>query len=174
MDRIWVRIGLGLAALLFVANALAQTHVHGYYRKNGTYVAPHYRSSPNSSRLDNWSTKGNVNPYTGKPGTRNPFPEPRPYSSPTYYPRTALPTYRAPSYISPGPRSYEYIGSGIADDARSLQQTDYHYKSPMWGAAATATASEPERVSWYRCDDPDGSYHYSHAPAVGCIFVGSN
>lgn len=47
-------------------------HVRGYYRKNGTYVRPHMRSAPNGSKADNWSTKGNVNPYTGKVGTKSP------------------------------------------------------------------------------------------------------
>ena len=46
--------------------------VNGYTRKNGVYVQPHYRSSPNSNVYDNWSTKGNVNPYTGKMGAKNP------------------------------------------------------------------------------------------------------
>ena len=45
-------------------------HVNGYYRSNGTYVQPHYRSSPNGTKSDNWSTKGNINPYTGKEGTK--------------------------------------------------------------------------------------------------------
>jgi hypothetical protein len=48
-----------------------KVHVNGYYRKNGTYVEPHYRSSPNSPVYDNWSTRGNVNPYTGEVGTRD-------------------------------------------------------------------------------------------------------
>lgn len=47
-------------------------HVHGYTKKDGTYVAPHERSAPNGTKSDNWSTKGNVNPYTGKEGTKNP------------------------------------------------------------------------------------------------------
>jgi len=47
--------------------------VKGYYRKNGTYVAPHYQTNPNGTKLDNWSTKGNVNPFTGKPGTKEPW-----------------------------------------------------------------------------------------------------
>jgi hypothetical protein len=64
---------LGLAALSMSAVAFAQVHVKGYTTKNGTYVAPHYRSSPNSTTLDNYSTKGNVNPYTGQPGTKNPY-----------------------------------------------------------------------------------------------------
>lgn len=52
--------------------AVADVHVRGYYRSNGTYVQPHYRSSPNGTALDNYSTRGNVNPYTGKEGTVNP------------------------------------------------------------------------------------------------------
>jgi len=45
-------------------------HVEGYYRKDGTYVAPHERTAPNGTKDDNWSTKGNINPITGKPGTK--------------------------------------------------------------------------------------------------------
>lgn len=44
--------------------------VRGYYRSNGTYVAPHHRSSPDGNFWNNWSTKGNINPYTGIPGTK--------------------------------------------------------------------------------------------------------
>ncbi len=59
-------------ALIFIGTGInAQTYVKGYYRKNGTYVAPHYRSSPNSTKNDNYSTKGNYNPYTGKSGTKD-------------------------------------------------------------------------------------------------------
>lgn len=47
--------------------------VKGHVTKDGTYVAPHVRTSPNSTKLDNYSTKGNVNPYTGKEGTKDPF-----------------------------------------------------------------------------------------------------
>lgn len=63
---------LGFLGLFSFADAA--TRVKGYYRKStGTYVQPHYRSSPNSSRWDNWSTKGNTNPYTGKSGYTNPY-----------------------------------------------------------------------------------------------------
>lgn len=63
-----------IAALLLPTAAAAQVHVRGYVNKNGTYVAPYYRSSPNSTTLDNYSTKGNINPYTGQVGTKNPSP----------------------------------------------------------------------------------------------------
>jgi hypothetical protein len=46
------------------------TQVHGYTRKNGTYVAPARRTTPDKDFRNNYSTKGNVNPYTGKAGTR--------------------------------------------------------------------------------------------------------
>ncbi len=51
----------------------SSTHVRGYTKKDGTYVAPHRRSAPDKSKANNWSTKGNVNPYTGKDGTKDPL-----------------------------------------------------------------------------------------------------
>lgn len=47
--------------------------VQGYCRGNGTYVAPHYRTAPDGNPYNNWSTVGNVNPYTGKAGTVYPY-----------------------------------------------------------------------------------------------------
>lgn len=63
-----------IAALVvsFPALVVADTYVNGYTRKDGTYVKPHYRSKSDGNVYNNWSTKGNVNPYTGKAGTRNP------------------------------------------------------------------------------------------------------
>jgi hypothetical protein len=48
----------------------SSVHVKGYTTKSGKYVEPHYRSAPNKTQKDNYSTKGNVNPYTGKKGTK--------------------------------------------------------------------------------------------------------
>jgi len=69
------------AAVLFVSLfsfsvfAEAKTvRVSGYYKPStGTYVMPSYKTSPNKTKLDNYSTKGNYNPYTGKTGTKNPY-----------------------------------------------------------------------------------------------------
>lgn len=48
--------------------------VKGYYKpSSGRYVMPSYRSSPNKTKLDNYSTKGNYNLYTGKKGHSNPY-----------------------------------------------------------------------------------------------------
>jgi len=54
--------------LTFSAQSFADTYVNGYTRSNGVYVAPHYRSNRDNSIGNNWSTKGNVNPYTGSRG----------------------------------------------------------------------------------------------------------
>jgi hypothetical protein len=34
--------------------AEAQNRVNGYWRSNGTYVQPHYRSAPDNSRYNNY------------------------------------------------------------------------------------------------------------------------
>lgn len=99
-----MRALLAFALLVSGTAASAQEYVHGYTTKNGTYVAPYYRSSPNSTTLDNYSTKGNVNPYTGAEGTRNPQPSysykpyVNPYSSP--YPTPYVNPYANP-YATP-------------------------------------------------------------------------
>lgn len=70
--------------LAFAGPALAaDTRVNGYIKKDGTYVAPHVRSAPDSSSNNNWSTQGNSNPYTGQAGTKpyNPY---EPYKAPSF------------------------------------------------------------------------------------------
>ena len=83
-----------LAALFIAAPAFAQLHygnetnsphsgsllngfgsdeqVSGYTRSNGTYVEPYHRTAPDSNPYNNYSTQGNVNPYTGEVGHKNP------------------------------------------------------------------------------------------------------
>ncbi len=66
-----------IAALLAVIALLmtfahADVWVRGHFKGDGSYVQGHFRSSINSTPYDNWSTKGNTNPYTGKKGTITP------------------------------------------------------------------------------------------------------
>lgn len=68
--------------MIVASSAGAQVFVQGYTTKNGTYVAPHYRSAPDSNPYNNWSVKPNVNPYTGKMGTKSPYGGP--YTRPTF------------------------------------------------------------------------------------------
>jgi len=58
------------AILLLAAIATAGEYVNGYTRSDGTYVSGHFRSSPDSSYNNNYSTQGNTNPYTGQEGTQ--------------------------------------------------------------------------------------------------------
>ena len=55
------------------ASHSSTVHVSGHVTKTGTYVAPSYRTAPNRTKIDNWSSKPNVNPYTGKSGTKDPY-----------------------------------------------------------------------------------------------------
>ena len=59
-------------AISDIQEAEAAVRVKGYYRKDGTYVKPHYRSNPDGNPYNNWSFPGNVNPYTGKVAPGNP------------------------------------------------------------------------------------------------------
>jgi hypothetical protein len=47
--------------------------VRGTIRKSGKYSAPHYKTSPNKVKIDNWSTKGNINPFTEKKGYKKTY-----------------------------------------------------------------------------------------------------
>lgn len=46
------------------------TRVRTYTKNNGTSVGSHRRSAPNHTKSDNWSSKDNVNPDTGKEGSK--------------------------------------------------------------------------------------------------------
>ena len=74
----------------------------GYTKNNGTYVQPHIKTNINSTNRDNFSTRSNVNPYTGTIGTRA-----RDYSPGAY-------NYGVGRTIQTGPRGgqYYYNNSG--------------------------------------------------------------
>lgn len=81
--------------------AFNQVRVQGYYRKNGTYVEPYYRSSPDGNPYNNYSYPGNVNPYTGKVATGNPD---------TYLNRYYNKSSYNPYYVSLYTTNYKGIG----------------------------------------------------------------
>ena len=47
----------------------SDVYVKSYVKSNGTVVEGHMRSAPDKTAGNNFSTKGNVNPYTGEAGT---------------------------------------------------------------------------------------------------------
>lgn len=74
---------LAVSLMLPLTSNARQVKVRGYFKQNGTYVAPHIRTSPDRSIWNNYSTKGNFNPYSGQQGTVNPYrmPRLRPYGN---------------------------------------------------------------------------------------------
>ena len=90
------RLFILLAVASVATAAQAQVHVRGYMRSNGTYVAPYERTAPDHSIYNNYSTKPNINPYTGREGTVNPYGSSSIYSSPRpsygYTPAPVAPT----------------------------------------------------------------------------------
>lgn len=70
-----ISLTLVIMGMGFFSNAEARTvNVRGYYKpSSGRYIAPSIRTSPNKTKIDNYSTKGNYNPFTGKKGTVKPY-----------------------------------------------------------------------------------------------------
>ena len=97
-----------IAFLFAAATSFAQTstYVSGYTKSNGTYVQGYYRTTPNNTRNDNYSTVGNVNPYTGSYGTK---PADNYYVAPSTY---STPTYSTPVYTGPRGGQYYYNSNG--------------------------------------------------------------
>jgi len=81
-----MKLVTALLLTLVSASAFAQVHVSGYVKKDGTYVAPSVRSAPNNTQQDNYSTKGNTNPYTGNEGTQQAQPTYNTYTPPPQQP----------------------------------------------------------------------------------------
>lgn len=113
----------------------AQVKVRGYYRKDGTYVQPHYRSNPDGNPYNNWSYPGNTNPYTGKTATGNPNTYLENYynrsssssSSSSYsYPSTTYSTPSSSIYNSTNNTSYSsYYVTANTLNVRSGPSTNY-------------------------------------------------
>lgn len=69
---------ISLISIIFISlflaisppQAEALVRVKGYPKKNGKFVQPHFRMPPNGLKIDNFSQKGNVNPFNGKKGTK--------------------------------------------------------------------------------------------------------
>jgi hypothetical protein len=63
-----------ISALLVNSVEAKTVRVKSYYKPStGKYINSHYKTSSNKTKLDNYSSYGNYNPYTGKKGTVNPY-----------------------------------------------------------------------------------------------------
>ncbi len=74
MKKTFFLIICTLFILINVSDAISggRVYVKGYYRKDGTYVSPHYRTAPDGNPYNNYSFPGNYNPNTGKTTPGNP------------------------------------------------------------------------------------------------------
>ena len=73
MKKLALIIAIAMLSMISFAQVNSNhTYVKGYYKSNGTYVQGHYRTKPNYTNKDNYSTKPNVNHWTGKKGTVKP------------------------------------------------------------------------------------------------------
>ena len=120
----------------FIFQGLAQVNsshvrVKGYTRKNGTYVAPHYRTAPNSTNRDNFSTRGNSNPYTGRSG---------------YVPRDNKPKYIRTTTSS---NSRTKISSSSNPSARTSSSSSSS-SSPPASKRTNSVSTTKERVNYYQ------------------------
>jgi hypothetical protein len=139
-----IRKVLVIAVILLPLLAVSQVRVRGYIKKDGTYVQPHVRSSPDGAKYNNWSTKGNTNPYTGKDGTKDPYSQS--YGTSGSY---SVPSYSTPNYSSSGGYSvpnYDYgspgNSSGNSSSAVDAQQPQ---EQSDWEFAGKTT----DGVLWY-------------------------
>lgn len=186
--------GLPILALLLIAvafDAFSQVRVRGYTRKDGTYVAPHYRSAPNSSKNDNYSTRGNYNPYTGKKGSVNPYGQTYSGSVPIYN----APAYSAPlqpahtynshpsaAYITPQSASGSngwWSNQGDHASTTDIQTRTTHIAELLQLRAmvdaeiekeleAIRQQAAPSQVEVWKCTDARGQPHYLSYPRAGC------
>lgn len=60
----------------YKAPKLGPVYHRGYLNKSGSYVLPHMQTAPNRTKVDNWSSKPNINPYNGKAGMKDPYVAP--------------------------------------------------------------------------------------------------
>ena len=90
-----MRIAIAGILLAVSCGAFAgDVYVNGYTRSDGRYVEPYHRTTPDNNPFNNYSTQGNVNPFTGHQGTVNPYPQQQIYQPPQ-------PIYQQPQYQQP-------------------------------------------------------------------------
>lgn len=97
-----------LFLMLATASAMAtDVYVQPHVRTDGTFVQGHYRTAPDRNIQNNYSTQGNINPYTGQEGTVDPYKQPsyqqpQPiYQQPAYKPFNPPEPSRQSSYCNP-------------------------------------------------------------------------
>lgn len=139
MKKLLLSVLVLLFSFSLQTSATYAVSVRGYYRSNGTYVAPYERTAPDGNPYNNYGFPGNYNPNKGTITGGNPDTYLKNYYndtsggsySPSYsYPTT--PTCPLNSYydgISSCKCSYGYSVSGsscVSNDSLCWSQTGYN------------------------------------------------
>lgn len=138
--------------------------VRGYVRKDCTYVAPHHRSAPDGDFSNNWSTKGNINPYTLKEGTRVTPPNKTDFSSPAVAPVPIAPlTGSANAAAAPARTPNMQISkridaaipanTAVGRSTQRLQTADLSFDEQVSLSAACASEKGKTPNSHHQCMD---------------------
>lgn len=67
------KVLLILFAIIAFAEFAEAKYIKPYYRKDGTLVQGSMRRISNKSKVDNYSSQGMINPYSGKKGYKKAF-----------------------------------------------------------------------------------------------------
>ena len=120
----------------------ADEWVSGYYRSNGTWVDGYWRTASDNSLWNNYSTQGNVNPYTGEKGYESPYKLP------------SLPSLPSFDHLeAPGLPSYGIGSTPGVDIERSLR-----YAMDRGDYTPRYTPDYTPRTEWVSCYYRSGYY----------------
>jgi len=146
-----MRIFIFILLILIPCLLFSQVKVRGYYRKDGTYVQPHYRSNPDGNVYNNWSTKGNINPYTGKEGTKNPI---------MTYSNSTVDRYGLYSSSSNSINdSYDYPKTHYpTNPPNDLYEMKIYYYDINWKGVVSKILASYHRVAYFSKNKKYGSY----------------
>ena len=108
-----MRYTLVAVALALVSDVLlADNYTRPYVKRDGTVVEGYHSTEPNQYRFDNYSGRGNTNPYTGERGSqRHEFTNPPEYNTGRRGQDSGSGSYPNP-YMNPYSNPYETPSRG--------------------------------------------------------------
>jgi len=69
MKQLLITLIFVAVVFLSVKTTYAYVRVRGYFKRStGAYVMPYYRTNTDRYSFNNWSYRGNTNPFTGRRG----------------------------------------------------------------------------------------------------------
>lgn len=147
---------LFFAMLVLVTTATSQVnsnnhYVNGYHRRDGTYVKGHYRTNRNHTNRDNYSTKPNVNPYTGKKGYIEPdnnyLPSYNYFTTPSYN-YTPTPSYDYPPTYNSSTYKSNISTNSNYNPVSDLELSKIDLPTYSYGSSASRAISYHDRYSF--------------------------